>query len=211
MSLLCINRQQHKTSAMDNPILVSGPLIEPIQLDLKIETRRTSGLDDIPLDAEYVGPTDDDPTVHVFRKMIGANTGALIPVKCRYGAPGGNLWVRENWFVGRGYDEVKPRDLPHIPFIRRGYMSEWITKPFWAGKGRPSIHMPRWLSRFNLTVNNITVERLHDITEDGAIREGVQSVDGFKRTWIKLNGQDSWDANPWVWVITFTRKTNKDA
>ena len=29
--------------------------------------------------------------------------------------------------------------------------------------------------------------------------------DSFKGLWFKINGQKSWDANPWVWVVEFKR------
>lgn len=83
-------------------------------------------------------------------------------------------------------------------------------------KARPSIHMPRWASRLILDVADVRVERLHSISEDDAEAEGVQepslvptlgafwsSRDGFAKLWSHINGRESWDANPWVWVVTF--------
>ena len=43
-------------------------------------------------------------------------------------------------------------------------------------KWRPSIHMPKEAARIWLRVTDVRVERLHDITEDGALREGAQGV-----------------------------------
>lgn len=46
--------------------------------------------------------------------------------------------------------------------IRRHYGYKW----------RPSIHMPDWAARIRRRVVSATVERLQDITEDEAVREG---------------------------------------
>ena len=100
---------------------------------------------------------------------------------------------------------------------------------------RPSIHMPKEAARIWLKVTNVRVERLQEITEDGALREGAQGVrcnhaalgafgctDCMNTGWlepptlefmgiwdstIKKSDLDSygWDANPWVWVIEFER------
>ncbi len=83
----------------------------------------------------------------------------------------------------------------------------------------PSIHMPRWACRILLEITAVRVERLQDITEQQARAEGVMSAerdidpDGndysplelFGGLWVKLNGMDSWSANPWVWVVEFKR------
>lgn len=102
-------------------------------------------------------------------------------------------------------------------------------------KWHPSIHMPKEAARIWLKVTNVRVERLHEITEDGALREGAQGIRcdhvalgvygctdcmntgwieppqvEFMQIWestIKKSDLDryGWDANPYVWVISFER------
>ncbi|EDC3201756.1 hypothetical protein LHN82_004280 [Salmonella enterica] len=77
---------------------------------------------------------------------------------------------------------------------------------------RPSIHMPRWASRITLEITGVRVERLNSITESDAEAEGVTDtgfgdllVDGYRYLWKSIYGEESWVANPWVWVIEFKR------
>ena len=96
-------------------------------------------------------------------------------------------------------------------------------------KSVPSIHMPRWASRIELLIKDIRVERLQDISEEDAKAEGVynlgtkrkpeycieiapftgfrssKAVECFRELWTSINGPESWDANPWVWVVDFER------
>jgi hypothetical protein len=98
---------------------------------------------------------------------------------------------------------------------------------------RPSIFMPKAACRTKLEITNITAERLQDISEEDAIAEGmileevkIDSLslgwwykfgDNVKRfeeakmaymaLWDNINGKQSWDENPWVWVIEFKRLT----
>jgi len=75
---------------------------------------------------------------------------------------------------------------------------------------RPSIFMPRWASRINLTVKNIRVERLQDITETDAKAEGVQGMTpilDYTYLWESINGKGSWEKNPWVWVVEFEKES----
>ena len=60
---------------------------------------------------------------------------------------------------------------------------------------------------------------MQDITEEDATAEGCVSTaienkagddysgayasENFAELWQSINGSDSWDANPWVWVVTF--------
>lgn len=78
----------------------------------------------------------------------------------------------------------------------------------------PSIHMPRWASRLTLKVTGVRVERVQDISEQDAAREGFEGWDDdvtggctpfgeFSEVWCGIYGEESWNRNDWVWVIDF--------
>lgn len=79
----------------------------------------------------------------------------------------------------------------------------------------PSIHMPRAASRILLEITAVRVERLQDISEADAIAEGCRNTthlpcgrfanENFEHLWWSIHGDDSWEANPWVWVVEFQR------
>lgn len=83
------------------------------------------------------------------------------------------------------------------------------------GAWRPSIHMPRWASRILLEITDVRVERLNSISEADAQAEGVTPAThqitppeavyrvGFGDIWRSIYGEESWDADPWVWVVEF--------
>jgi len=75
-------------------------------------------------------------------------------------------------------------------------------------KWRPSIHMPRWASRITLEITGVRVEPLIDIDPLDCFAEGIESevdqaVPKFKQLWKSINGEGSWNSNPWVWVVDF--------
>ncbi|EHU00526.1 phage-related protein [Pantoea stewartii subsp. stewartii DC283] len=93
----------------------------------------------------------------------------------------------------------------------------------------PSIHMPRWASRITLEITGVRVERLQDISQEDAHSEGLELTgwrptyndpdsggevmtpyDNFAELWESIYGEESWQANPWVWVIDFKRLDNAD-
>ena len=105
-------------------------------------------------------------------------------------------------------------------------------------KWRPSIHMPRGAARIFLRVTGVRVERLQEITEDGAKAEGAEKSypytdpetgktvfvldekgtyrSGFSQIWDRtIKPADlpvyGWAANPWVWVINFERISEEEA
>lgn len=97
----------------------------------------------------------------------------------------------------------------------------------YEGSWVPSIHMPRWASRITLEITSVRVERLKAISEKNAKAEGVTPAGNllpdhsgtyltpngnfataevaFQRLWESIYGEESWSANPWVWVIEFKR------
>ncbi|HBS5629951.1 TPA: hypothetical protein MAK11_002724 [Klebsiella pneumoniae] len=77
---------------------------------------------------------------------------------------------------------------------------------------KPSIHMPRAASRILLEITDVRVERLRSMSLDDARAEGVIAASGpmeaglaFRELWDSIYGEESWKANPWVWVIEFKR------
>ncbi|WP_126962471.1 hypothetical protein [Xanthomonas arboricola] len=90
---------------------------------------------------------------------------------------------------------------------------------------RPSTSMPRSACRVVLEITEVRVERLHAINAADAEAEGLRKFpfedshawawrDGdrcghasptgaFRSLWTSTGGD--WDANPWVWVISFRR------
>lgn len=178
------------------------------------------------------GRTRDGKTLP-YQNVIGhTRTGEIIA--CPYGQPGDRLWVRESWSssdyrLQRGpylkpddFDVAEARELGHLIYAADG-------TPDFEGEQElirwvPNIHMPRWASRINLEITNVRVERLQDISFADAAAEGLHysserldrwSADGskwhgtpqqaFRALWEQINGPGSWDANPWVWAISFTR------
>jgi len=123
-------------------------------------------------------------------------------------------------------------DLPSGRYLHRYiYKANSPDYPVDIGVGehgwKPSIHMPREAARLFLTVKDIQVERLQDITEEDVIAEGIKNVfkhhahhDGctgiaitanhkgqFRDLWDSINKKRGygWDVNPWVWVVKFDR------
>lgn len=128
--------------------------------------------------------------------------------------PGDILYVRETW----GYPIALNSDKQYV--FRADEVAESGFKNdshIW----HPSIHMPKEAARIWLKVTDVRVERLRDITPEQIDREGVEVeyphvLNGeekryaFSTLWnstIKKSDIDryGWDANPYVWVISFER------
>ena len=134
--------------------------------------------------------------------------GSVINTRHRVG--GDHLWVRESWRAPREFDAVAPRDIPPGTDVWYEAQDKVPFHPSNFGKLRPSIFMPRSLSRITLEVTGVRVERLQDISEADARAEGTPFpfggwVGGYQKLWESINGPGSWEANPWVWVVEFKR------
>lgn len=129
--------------------------------------------------------------------------------------PGDILYVRETW----GYPIALNSDKQYV--FRADEVAESGFKNdshIW----HPSIHMPKETARIWLKVTDVRVERLQEITPQGAWKEGARcsclhpvpdcagNKTAFVNIWnstIKKSDLDwyGWSANPWVWVIEFER------
>lgn len=200
----------------ERPILFSAPMIRAILNGTKTQTRRVAKR----TAAGHVKETGGHRRWHI------ADFDAYLA--CPYGQPGDRLWVRETWAAPHSEDGRPPRAI-QCDQMRIHYLaSESRGGLVW----RPSIHMPLWASRITLEITSVRVERLWEVSEADAVSEGVGSItvsDGgesrwvnynqpeskgcsfgdarssYRSLWEEINGQGSWDLNPWVWVVEFKR------
>jgi hypothetical protein len=236
--------KKESSKMKSTPLLMTPPLVSACLAGRKTETRRVILPQPKPEWQHITGPR--------FCTRDHLNMGQCVgdvTVKCRYGAAGDELWIKENHFrfgkwvkAGRSKahydghgiwrptrqkwrfkattDEVKFED--HPPQIVK------LKKSDLGWRRRPSLFMSRNLSRLTLVLDAVAVERVQDITEDAAQREGVSNIvagnpddnfrandfrmlgyrAGFKYVWDHINakrlgGSIRWEANPWVFVLKF--------
>lgn len=151
--------------------------------------------------------------IKIGKKFIGCypeDVPELIRECCPYGVPGDRIWVRETWAeAGASAPDLKlyRANYPeHVPSIYEN------VPPAEEIRWTPSIHMPRTASRILLEITDVRVERLRSMSQDDARAKGVIAASGpmeaglaFRELWDSIYGEESWKANPWVWVIEFKR------
>ncbi|PHH04072.1 hypothetical protein [Leclercia adecarboxylata] len=139
------------------------------------------------------------------------------PFSCPYGGVGDRIWVRETWAeAGAGAPDLKLYRANYPAHVPSHYEN---VPPAEEIRWTPSIHMPRCASRILLEITDVRVERLNSISEEDAKAEGAPTECcvigdkhflGFRSLWKNIYGNDSWQANPWVWVIEFKRIEGDD-
>ena len=127
--------------------------------------------------------------------------------------------------IYRASCEQRPGDYGLWSIPDDTYWKPHTKEHKFEGAWRPSIHMPRWASRILLEITDVRVERLNAINEHDAQAEGVAKLRGgfwkhyqpgwtqhqlsargsFVTLWKSIYGDESWNSNPWVWVIKFKR------
>lgn len=208
----------------ERPILFSESMVRAILEGRKTQTRRViNSVTGIGRVTEFQ-PSDTPGYAWTFRDrrlLWNDMTPHNLLSRCPHGQPGDRLWVREAWRIadsdlcGCGGDYCtcgcngQPIYAASYSDDTRREMMPWC----------PSIHMPRWACRLVLEITDVRVERLQDISEADARAEGCHGGHGsipgynysatpreqFWQLWESLSAGRGygWDANPWVWAITF--------
>jgi hypothetical protein len=216
----------------DHPMLYSAPMVRGLLREAaapftgKRQTRRLSK-DQPPAGVtiirKTIRPFDQEP-YHAFeRRTMFDNFGGDVPVKIKRGD---RIWVREE-FSGPSW--FRPKIEPPTSWPVGCDVWYWAdgNPPYgdWT-KPKRSMHMPRWMSRLTLTVTDVRIERLHDISEADCVAEGIEAATrtssgqfyknyqnpscpimaygAYRSLWNHINGDDAWEANPWVVAYTFT-------
>lgn len=132
----------------------------------------------------------------------------------------GPAWVKETYCIvpvsayreSVGVDQVISPDGTQAAVFKAG----WDRSP--PNAWRSPRLMPKWASRMTVEIEEISIEHLQEIDEEGATKEGCDNskneaamsqgwyekpIAAFKRQWERTNGRGSWDKNPLVWVIEF--------
>jgi hypothetical protein len=186
----------------DRPITFSAPMVQALLAGRKTQTRRVL-------------------------KPVPAKRSLTPRLETPGYAPGDRLWVREAWRPDPNGCESDGTIGVFYP-ADKGLLTlspgEGWKMPKQAQRGKVTpLHMPRWASRTTLSVIEVRVQRLQEISHQDAIHEGVQchtcaamhqsACHGkgcpaaratFGTLWNSLHGPDAWDANPWVVAVSFT-------
>lgn len=206
----------------ESPIPFKGDMIRAVLSGQKTQTRRPMKPIPVYPDAfDGLRREIHDGQVHFWA------SGAELPAhkfRCPYGQPDDRLWVKET--------HARHPQFAEVAYRADGEEFEDADGFTWHPKWTPSIFMPRALCRIILEITDIRVERVQNITSDGAIAEGAYEVrkvgddiahatwtmdgldwrydtprEAFAATWDSIYAADGlgWDVNPWVWVVTFKR------
>lgn len=210
----------------ERPMIFNAEMVRAILDGRKTQTRRIMKKQPEPSKAregDFYFPCDKmQSMVHVSDFIPG---NSMIPDAhdffskcCPFGEVGDRIWVRETW--ARYNIDQDSHDMAY----RATTPEDWPEE----GRWRPSIHMPRWASRITLEITGVGVQRLHSISPNDASREGLIKLPAtgryclnqgdqyfggashdarevFSWLWESIYGAESWQANPWVWVIEFKR------
>jgi hypothetical protein len=169
-----------------------------------------------------------------FTAGFSDGRGTIINIKCPYGKPAfapfnlpaDRLWVRERYMKARcpiamsGAEQVTrgpaiDENWQHCAWYEDSHDPlGWPIREGW----KSPIFMPRWASRITLENVAVRVERLQDISGPDCWAEGIAHagwdperygsvVECYRDLWQSIHGPDSWDANPYVWVVEFRQVT----
>ena len=213
------------------PILFNTSMVEAILAGRKSQTRRIikPQPDDDGLHDHDRFPMSLESDLSGWWGTV-EETGESKEFRCPYGYGGAPflkndlLWVRETWVnVGHNNCQDGREDFNTVVYKASENGREW-EKNMDGWRWKPNIFLKKDDARIWLEKTKTKVQRLYDISEEDAIAEGVeQNIDGswhdyleprrlwqdsakasFQSLWIKINGEKSWDANPWLWVNHFT-------
>lgn len=209
------------------PILMSSLMVTAIQEGRKTQTRRIVKPQPLVMDKElsWAGPRPKAKKAKgsIMQWPPDLSNFALHAAPIQ---PGDILWVRETFYsfgrwiktdIGKTFIYAAPQLESVVSFSPQTSQPDNLRHTNFELKQcawykRPSLFMPFAAARIFLKVTGVKVERLQDISYNDCIAEGWTEESNdlipkvwYENLWIKLNGPDSWQLNPWVWAYTFEK------
>lgn len=206
------------TKITERGMIFNGEMVRALLDGRKTQTRRiVKGTDGAVKFCKEWNINGEEVFVVLGEKDHTGMNPVLGAISCPFGAVGDRIWVREAFRVHSRATDVAT--LVYKASERNSWTEQTrrvpvavCNKPATPEKWTPSLHMPRWASRILLEITGVRVERLRSMSQDDARAEGVIAASGpmeaglaFRELWDSIYGEESWKANPWVWVIEFKR------
>lgn len=157
-------------------------------------------------------------------ELLSDENGVEWPIRCPFGEVGEKLWVREPVVIhedhrGLGFvTGVVGDEKVRVRYLADNHISDWLPYPnrltlLRVGDGVPN-GCYRECARKAVEVTHIAIERIQDITDLGAVAEGIVVSDTsgsephrakFSQIWDQIYKSRGygWKHNPFVWVVSF--------
>jgi len=213
-----------------NGILFKPDMINAIVEGRKTQTRRLDGLGEINQESngweianwQYpMTPKFAKGAVLFVRYPDEGHDLQYRAVRPRYKV-GEVVYIEETYMVDRQYDHLRPSEIPKIGrkvaiwyYADGNHYADKVGEG--AGKVRSPLFMPAWVARYFIQITDVKLERLQEITDEDAIKEGISVVGrpelndlskgkfrhAYANLWDSENPKHPWASNDWVWVYTF--------
>lgn len=145
------------------------------------------------------------------------------PVNPRYNV-GETIYLKEPYVYRSKHDKVYYK----FDYYQNNQLIN--GEPYAHDGWKNKLFMPESAARYVIKITDVKVERVQDISEEDSMAEGVESIEGlagtfyrsyqrinahaftqakfsFRTLWESINGKESWEKNPWVWVYHFELTT----
>lgn len=187
---------------------------------IKVQTRRI--ITEQPLENESIKPFEKG-LFGIYHK-VGGIDNLKLTLKPRYNV-GDILYLKEPYCIGVNgcdtlpsliYYKYNEKDMSFL--TRTGLINDikWKNKLF----------MPASDARHFIKITSVRAERLQDISDEDCIKEGIEEElnihngkqwftycngthsfdtprEAYKALINSIDGKDTWDNNPWVWVYDY--------